>query len=138
MIDQLATSEPIYLRIAQDLRDQISAGDILPGEDLPSEGELMERYGVARGTARQALRTLREDGLVDVVRGRRARVVEAQPCAVSLEVGSEVWVRLIPMSSLAVRARVTDVRGPELQVDMDDNDLRLVARIIIERTTETP
>ncbi|MCA1707811.1 MAG: GntR family transcriptional regulator [Actinobacteria bacterium] len=54
---------PRYARIADDLRSAIRSGEFADGDRLPGENALMERYGVARMTARQALATLRYEGL---------------------------------------------------------------------------
>ncbi|MGI9064116.1 MAG: GntR family transcriptional regulator [Pseudonocardiaceae bacterium] len=54
---------PVYARIAADLRAAIRAGEYVDGDRLPGENALMARYGVARMTARQALATLRYEGL---------------------------------------------------------------------------
>jgi DNA-binding GntR family transcriptional regulator len=61
---------PRYRRIAAELRAAINRGDLRPGDALPSEAALMERYGVARGTARQALADLEGAGLVESQHGR--------------------------------------------------------------------
>jgi GntR family transcriptional regulator len=45
-------AEPVYARIADDLRAAIRAGQYADGDRLPGENALMERYGVARMTAR--------------------------------------------------------------------------------------
>jgi GntR family transcriptional regulator len=60
---------PLYEQIHQRLRQLIDSGEIGPGSPVPSERELSERYGVSRMTARQALRALRQDGLVYRERG---------------------------------------------------------------------
>lgn len=54
---------PVHARIADDLRSAIRSGELQDGDRLPGENVLMERYGVARMTARQALATLRYEGL---------------------------------------------------------------------------
>lgn len=46
------------------------------GDPLPSERELMERYGVGRPAVRQALLTLEKMGLVKITSGERARVTK--------------------------------------------------------------
>lgn len=61
---------PRYRRIAAELRAEIARGALAPGDALPSEAALMERYGVARGTARQALADLEGAGLVESVHGK--------------------------------------------------------------------
>ncbi|WP_433609548.1 GntR family transcriptional regulator [Dactylosporangium sp. CA-139114] len=52
--------QPQYQRIAAELRAQIESGELQAGDLLPSESVLVERYGVARGTARQALAALQD------------------------------------------------------------------------------
>ena len=54
---------PPYQQIAAQLRASIFTRTIAPGERLPSQSELAERYGVARMTVQQALRLLRDEGL---------------------------------------------------------------------------
>jgi len=64
------TLRPLHHRILEELRREIRAGDLKPGDALPSEGDLMGRFGVARGTVRQALAALRADGSIIGPRGR--------------------------------------------------------------------
>jgi DNA-binding GntR family transcriptional regulator len=59
-----------YRRIADDLHQQITSGELVPGQRVPSEAELMRRYGVSRGTARQGLAVLEAAGLVRAVHGK--------------------------------------------------------------------
>lgn len=56
---------PKYLQIAGHIRDQIVRGDLLPGQDVPSERELAQAWSVARPTAARALEALRLQGLVE-------------------------------------------------------------------------
>lgn len=49
--------------IADILRDRIRAGDLRSGDRLPTQAELAEEFGVERGTIRQALRALQDEGL---------------------------------------------------------------------------
>jgi DNA-binding FadR family transcriptional regulator len=58
-----------YRQLATKLRDDILAGVLNPGDQLPTEPELTAAYGVSRSTAREALRSLEGDGLVRVKRG---------------------------------------------------------------------
>jgi DNA-binding GntR family transcriptional regulator len=61
---------PAYRRIADDLRRDIESGKLALNARVPSEAVLRERYGVSRGTARQALRILEAAGLVGAVHGK--------------------------------------------------------------------
>jgi GntR family transcriptional regulator len=61
---------PPYLQIAGAIREAITLGRLAPGDRLPSESELVERYGVARMTVRQALQALKTEGLIVSQHGR--------------------------------------------------------------------
>ncbi|GLY82012.1 GntR family transcriptional regulator [Actinoallomurus iriomotensis] len=63
------SSDAVYLKIAAALRDRIRAGDLTPGDKFPSEADVSAEFGVARGTAREALKQLEVEGLVDTVPG---------------------------------------------------------------------
>ncbi|MEU9329497.1 GntR family transcriptional regulator [Streptomyces canus] len=73
-----STSQPPSRRIAEDLRRQIESGEWSPGDKLPSERVLAERYGAARNTAREAIRILAEQGLVTAKHGSGVFVREPQ------------------------------------------------------------
>jgi integrase len=72
----IAGAEPAgpYAEIARDLLGGIRCGLLKAGEQLPTISELSARYQVSRSTARRAVQLLKDDGLVDVDRGRRATV----------------------------------------------------------------
>ncbi len=55
---------PPYQQVANTLRASILTRTLKPGEKLPSGAELADRYGVARMTVQQAIRLLRDEGLV--------------------------------------------------------------------------
>lgn len=55
---------PPYLQVASSLRAGILTRRFTPGEKLPSGTALAEHYGVARMTVQQAVRLLRDEGLV--------------------------------------------------------------------------
>jgi DNA-binding GntR family transcriptional regulator len=59
-----------YRRIATALRQQIETGEFSVGEILPSEAAIVEKYGVARGTARAALAALESEGLIKARHGK--------------------------------------------------------------------
>lgn len=69
-------------QIADVLRAAIRSGELGPGARLPSEHELVERDGVARGTARQAIVLLRSEGLIESVHGVGSFVREHEPAVV--------------------------------------------------------
>ncbi|MYX11401.1 UTRA domain-containing protein [Streptomyces sp. SID8375] len=72
-------SSPKYRRIADALKQAIAAGEFRPGDRLPGENDLMDRHGVARMTARQALGVLTSEGLAEARKGAGVFVRDFQP-----------------------------------------------------------
>jgi GntR family transcriptional regulator len=87
-------AEAVYTQIADDLRSQIQAGALRPGDDVPTEADLAERWHTSRGPIRNALATLKAEGLIDTGRGRPARVVSQKASqAVDVSVPFTRWAR---------------------------------------------
>ena len=81
-----------YLEIAAELRAAISSGEYPIGSTLPSEGDLVARYGVARGTVRQAVAQLEQDGVVATRQGARRVVLGSAPAQSFTEMQSfSMW-----------------------------------------------
>jgi DNA-binding transcriptional regulator YhcF (GntR family) len=77
---------PPYLQVASQLRAAILTRQLAPGEKMPSGADLAKTYGVSRQTIQQALRPLRDEGLIvgrqgsgTFVRSRTERPVELRP-----------------------------------------------------------
>lgn len=79
MPSEPSPQRPKYQRIADDLRAAIEEGRYGPGDRLPGETALAQQYDVASLTARQALKILRTEGLVETKRGAGARVISFKP-----------------------------------------------------------
>jgi DNA-binding GntR family transcriptional regulator len=54
-------------RVVEDVRRKIAAGELLPGEALPTVTAMGETYGVSKTTVLKALSILRDEGLVYTV-----------------------------------------------------------------------
>jgi GntR family transcriptional regulator len=65
---------PIYVQIAAEIKEQIRTGGLRPGDELPSVRELARGLGVNLHTVHRAYRELREQGVISLRLGRRARV----------------------------------------------------------------
>lgn len=69
MVDSLARARENNMtakfeRVAESIRGQIRAGDLRPGDRLPTTQELIGQYGVSYGTLRSALLVLKSEGLI--------------------------------------------------------------------------
>ena len=58
------------------LWDMIISGELAPGDAMPSERALMERFGVGRPAVREAMQTLANKGLITISHGERSKVNE--------------------------------------------------------------
>lgn len=94
--------EPMYKRVAEDLRGKIESAQLAPGSQLPTELELMEEYGekfgalsgrasISRNTVRDAVKLLVTRGLVETRPGKGTFVVQRiDPFVSTLSGSSEV------------------------------------------------
>lgn len=67
---------PLYYQLKQIVRTEIERGMYRPGDRLPSETEMIQKYGVSRITVRQALSELESEGVVVRRHGRGTYVAE--------------------------------------------------------------
>ncbi|MDZ5696520.1 transcriptional regulator NanR [Chelativorans sp. M5D2P16] len=63
-------------QVLERLREMIVRGELGPGDLMPSERELMERFGVGRPAVREAMQSMHTLGLITISHGERARVSE--------------------------------------------------------------
>ncbi|HEY9411201.1 MAG TPA: GntR family transcriptional regulator [Jiangellaceae bacterium] len=106
-IDRLDPRSPSR-QIADDLRTAIESGEIPAGGKLPSERELVEKYGIAPQTARQAVALLKTEGLVDGQPGRGVFVRERPPM---IRIGSDRYSRSRRDKGLAPFQAEAEERG---------------------------
>lgn len=80
-------SERLYERIVDQIERRILAGDLKIGDQLPAERELAEQFAVSRTAVREAIKTLREKGLVEIRLGRGTFVTSGAAGAVRRSLG---------------------------------------------------
>jgi GntR family transcriptional regulator len=68
--------DPMYRRIAEDIRSDMERGELPPGAQLPTELELREKYNASRNTIRDAIRWLIIRGLVETRPGQGTFVIK--------------------------------------------------------------
>ena len=69
---------PVYKQVADDVREQIQAGELAPGQALPGEARIADAYGVGINSVRSALDILRGERLVVTEKGVGTRVREQE------------------------------------------------------------
>lgn len=75
----LQSSHPLHDQLAGQLRQAIAAGDPGPGDKLPPAKELAGSLGVNIHTMLRAYKTLQDEGLLEVRRGRGTLVTNKAP-----------------------------------------------------------
>lgn len=88
------SDRPLYLQLADLIRDGITSGRLEPGSLLQAESALAAEHGIGRDTARAALRQLRSEGLLEVDHaGYRVRI-PAEKQLVTLPPGATADARM--------------------------------------------
>ena len=73
---ELGSSTPIYVQIVDQVREQLAAGRIKPGDQLPTVRRLASELRVNFNTIARAYRLLDDAGLISTQRGRGTYLVE--------------------------------------------------------------
>lgn len=104
---------PLWAQVHEDLCRRLAAGEFSAA--FPGELSLVEEYAVSRHTVREALRRLREDGVVSAERGRSPRVVAAD------EIEQQLGVLYSLFSSVEATGKVqrSEVRALDVRRDED-------------------
>ncbi|MGV9710080.1 GntR family transcriptional regulator [Gordonia sp. NPDC003424] len=69
---QRVAGKSLWQQLREDLLNRVADGEF--ADAFPGEWELRSEYGVSRHTVREALRALRQEGVVTAERGRRPRL----------------------------------------------------------------
>lgn len=73
------STEPVYMIVARKLIGEIATGKYPVGDLLPTERELCESHQISRHTARESLRQLEQQGLINRRQGSGSKVVSTSP-----------------------------------------------------------
>lgn len=92
--------EPIIRRkLSEEVFDRLKAmivsGELVPGDAMPAERELMARFGVGRPAVREAMQSLAGMGLIAINHGERARVLALTPESVVQQVNRAAEIMLL-------------------------------------------
>jgi len=79
---KLVRTSRLYEQIVQQIEESIVKGDLKAGDQLPAERELALRFGVSRTAVREAVKALREKGLVEAYSGRGTFITDGTTRAV--------------------------------------------------------
>jgi DNA-binding LacI/PurR family transcriptional regulator len=103
------SSQSFHQKIAADLRTKIQAGEYAPGAQFPTETDLSARLHISRGTVRQALQVLVNEGLVERIAGKGTFI---KPGGKAAETSASRLVGMV-VPSLRDRLSVDMISGAE-------------------------
>src|ERR1051326_2519472 len=102
----------LYEQIVQQIEDTILKGNLKPGDQLPAERDLAEQFGVSRTAVREAVKALREKGLVEAYTGRGTFVTNGTSNAIRQSL--DLMVRIGQPEGAAYLAEVREILEPEI------------------------
>jgi GntR family transcriptional repressor for pyruvate dehydrogenase complex len=102
----------LYEQIVQQVEESILKGQLKPGDQLPAERDLALRFGVSRTAVREAVKTLREKGLVEAYSGRGTFVTNGTSQAIRQSL--DLMIRINPQEGSANLAELRMVLEPEI------------------------
>lgn len=74
-------TERLYEQIVSQIEARIAAGELKVGDKLPSEFDLADQFQVSRTAVREAVKILRQKGLIDILPGKGTFVTNGTPLA---------------------------------------------------------
>src|SRR5260221_3269244 len=102
----------LYEQIVQQVEDSILKGQLKPGDQLPAERDLAQRFGVSRTAVREAVKTLREKGLVEAYSGRGTFVTNGTSQAIRQSL--DLMIRINQQEGSANLAELRLVLEPDI------------------------
>ena len=127
-------AQPMYQQIADDLRAQIEAHDLHPGQQLPTELQLRERYDASRNTVRDAIKRLISLGLVETRPGQGTFVVKKiDPFVTTLSADPKTGFGggegATFLSEVGSRHRLPEHSTPRVEVQVPPHEVALRLRV---------
>ena len=115
--------QPKYVQIMDWLREEILAGHLAPDQKLPSESELMRRFGVSRIVAVNALTRLTESGLIYRLHGKGSFVAPKNTELLREENLRRIEEHMREISALAVQSGLTRQELSEMYTLISEEEL---------------
>lgn len=136
-----ANEAPRYVAIKLFIHDAIKSGALRPGDRVPSEAELVSRFGVSRMTANRALRELQGAGVLVRRAGSGSFVAEAKPIGHMIEIrniADEVRARGHAYRARVVQNEAVKAMGDTAALMGVAAGTRLFHSIIVHHEAEFP
>lgn len=105
-------SSRLYEQIVQQIEDSVLKGTLKTGDQLPSERELAEQFGVSRTAVREAIKALGEKGLVESFSGRGTFITNGTSHAIRQSL--DLMMKIGQSAGSTHLAEVRDILEPEI------------------------
>lgn len=105
-------SARLYEQIVQQIEESILNGALKPGDQLPAERDLAQRFGVSRTAVREAVKALREKGLVEAFSGRGTFITDGTTQAVKQSL--DLHARIAQPEGSIQLVEVREILEPEI------------------------
>ena len=102
----------LYEQIVQQIEESILKGALKPGDQLPAERELAQNFGVSRTAVREAVKALREKGLVEAYSGRGTFITNGTSQAIRQSL--DLMIRIGQQEGSAHLAELRLILEPEI------------------------
>jgi DNA-binding transcriptional regulator YhcF (GntR family) len=114
-------ARPIYLQIISQIKEQVGSGILQPDEELPSVRELADSLGINMHTVRSAYLKLRDQGIIVLHLGRRARIARRLPALGHTKLQADIQLQLKEAVTNALLAGIKPADLRELINQQIDN-----------------
>src|SRR5258707_8618930 len=122
---KIVRSSRLYEQIVQQVEESIHKTVLKPGDQLPPERELAQQFGVSRTAVREAVKALREKGLVEAYPGRGTFVTDGT--SYSMRQSLDRMFKVGQAEGSGFLAEVREILEPEIAAlaatRVDDEDL---------------
>jgi GntR family transcriptional repressor for pyruvate dehydrogenase complex len=109
---KIVRTSRLYEQIVQQVEESIHKGALKPGDQLPPERELAQQFGVSRTAVREAVKALREKGLVEAYPGRGTFVTDGTSHAIRQSL--DRMIRIGQPEGSTYLAEVREILEPEI------------------------
>lgn len=130
----------LYEQIVQQIETSILKGTLKPGDQLPAERDLATQFGVSRTAVREAVKALREKGLVEAYSGRGTFITNGTSQAIRQSL--DLLVKIGPPDGSAHLVEVREILEPEIaalaasRADDHDRDALREAVAVMDRARQ--
>jgi GntR family transcriptional repressor for pyruvate dehydrogenase complex len=109
---KIVRTSRLYEQIVQQVEESVQKGILKQGDKLPPERDLAQQFGVSRTAVREAVKALREKGLVEAYPGRGTFIMDSSPYTFRLSL--DRMMKTSQGEGLTYLAEVREIMEPEI------------------------